>query len=366
MVKRKGGRQGIPGKDPDIPGVVGGAGSSLGGRNIDGGYGVMARITARIGVGVELPDKGDIQRRLFQRLADRGLLQGFAPIDEPTRNGPAVGGIFALYENDSPVNLDDDVHGGKGIARFHRDMLSRGQGGVKEFYCLTDYPGRWYSKKIMAPYIGIFATSFLLALSGAIMPGPLLTVTINESITRGARTGPLLIIGHAILELVFIVIILWGLGSILRNDLFLSIIAFGGSAVLLWMGWSMTRSIRTLKLSDASVQTKNGTIDRILKHPISAGIIVSLANPYWVVWWLTIGLAYIFISAKLGTAGVIVFFVGHILADFLWYTAVSMSISLGKRFFTDGVYRGIVAFCAVFLFGFSVYFFKSGFDYLLK
>ena len=105
---------------------------------------------------------------------------------------------------------------------------------------------------------------------------------------------------------------------------------------------------------------------RILKHPLSAGVIVSLANPYWSVWWLTIGLTYIFISVKLGTIGIIVFFVGHVMADFLWYSVVSVSISLGRRFFTDGVYRGIAAFCGLFLLGFSVYFFKSGFDYLLK
>jgi len=218
----------------------------------------------------------------------------------------------------------------------------------------------------MAPFIGIFATSFLLALSGAIMPGPLLTVTINESITRGAWTGPLIIIGHAILELILIIVILWGLGTVLRNDLLLSVVAFGGSAVLLWMGCSMMRRVRFLTLSDISSHAQNGPLGKILKHPVSAGVIVSLANPYWTIWWLTIGLTYIFISAKLGTAGIIVFFVGHILADFIWYSAVSTSISLGRRFFTDGVYRTVVGVCALFLIGFSVYFFKSGFDYLLK
>ena len=44
------------------------------------------------------------------------------------------------------------------------------------------------------------ATSFVIAFSGAIMPGPLLTITIGESVKRGARAGPLIIVGHAILE----------------------------------------------------------------------------------------------------------------------------------------------------------------------
>jgi threonine/homoserine/homoserine lactone efflux protein len=218
----------------------------------------------------------------------------------------------------------------------------------------------------MAPLIGIFITSFLLALSGALMPGPLMTVTINESVTRGPWTGPLLIVGHAILELILIIIILWGLGTMLQNDTILSVIAFIGSFVMLAMGYSMIRNVRFLTLSDAQSQTPKSTIARILKHPLSAGVIVSLANPYWSVWWLTIGLTYIFISVKLGIIGIIVFFVGHVMADFLWYSVVSVSISLGRRFFTDGVYRVIAAFCGLFLLGFSVYFFKSGFDHLLK
>jgi threonine/homoserine/homoserine lactone efflux protein len=218
----------------------------------------------------------------------------------------------------------------------------------------------------MAPLVGILVTSFLLALSGALMPGPLLTVTINESLTRGAWTGPLLIIGHAALELIVIIVVLWGLGTVINDSFVLSIIAFAGSAVMLWMGYSMIRRARFITLSDTSIQPEKGAAVKVLGHPIFAGIIVSLSNPYWTVWWLTIGLAYIFIAAKLGVGGVIVFFIGHILADFLWYSVVSASVSLGKRFLTDGIYRGIVALCSLFLLGFSIYFFKSGFDYLLK
>jgi threonine/homoserine/homoserine lactone efflux protein len=218
----------------------------------------------------------------------------------------------------------------------------------------------------MVSLVGIFITSFLLAFSGALMPGPLLTVTINESVTRGPWTGPQLIVGHAVLELITIIIILRGLGEIINNGLILSVIAFIGSAVMLAMGYSMLRKARSLTLSMVPSQAPSGTIGKILKHPVSSGVIVSLVNPYWSVWWLTIGLTYTFIAAKLGLPGVIVFFVGHMMGDLLWYSAVSVSISLGKKFFTDGLYRGIAAFCGVFLLGFSVYFFKSGFDYLLR
>ena len=59
----------------------------------------------------------------------------------------------------------------------------------------------------------IFGGSFTLALSGVLMPGPLLTVTIAESARRGFWAGPLLMTGHSILELLIVLAIFkgWGL-----------------------------------------------------------------------------------------------------------------------------------------------------------
>ena len=72
--------------------------------------------------------------------------------------------------------------------------------------------------------VTIFCTSFVLALSGALMPGPLLTVTVSESSRRGMSTGPLMIFGHGLLELALIVALVSGLAPILaRDDVFILI-----------------------------------------------------------------------------------------------------------------------------------------------
>ena len=41
---------------------------------------------------------------------------------------------------------------------------------------------------------------------------------------------------------------------------------------------------------------------------------MSAANPYWLIWWLTIGRGYDMFSMKYGWLGVALFFIGHILA----------------------------------------------------
>jgi len=201
--------------------------------------------------------------------------------------------------------------------------------------------------------VAIFASSFLIALSGALMPGPLLTVPVSESPRRGAVTGPLMILGHGILELGLVIALLLGLAPILKQDAVFISISLAGGGILIWMAVSMFRSLPNLYLDlDASPGKP--------RNLILSGIILSLVNPYWTIWWASIGLGYIMSSAKLGAAGIISFFAGHILADFIWYSFISYSVSRGRRFLSNTLYRGLIGGCASFLLIFACCFLYSG------
>jgi threonine/homoserine/homoserine lactone efflux protein len=136
----------------------------------------------------------------------------------------------------------------------------------------------------------IFVSSFVIALSGALMPGPLLTVTISESSRRGFITGPLLITGHAILELGLVAALLLGLAPFFQQPLVFVTTALIGSVILFWMALNMFRSLPSLRLSwEPDHKRRN--------HPMISGILMSVANPYWIIWWATIGLGYILYSS---------------------------------------------------------------------
>jgi threonine/homoserine/homoserine lactone efflux protein len=209
----------------------------------------------------------------------------------------------------------------------------------------------------------IFITAFIVGLSGAMMPGPLLTVTITESARRGFIAGPLLILGHALLEGALLIALVLGLGTILTQPATGKIIAVVGGVFLTWMGVQMARDAHrgNIELKDISTVDTGGQGEDTGKkgsdkwlfsgsmHPVPAGILVSLSNPYWTLWWATIGLGYITMSLKQGSAGVLSFFAGHISADLGWYSLVAAGVISGRRFLGANVYRAIIVVCGIFL-----------------
>lgn len=192
-----------------------------------------------------------------------------------------------------------------------------------------------------------------MAFSGALMPGPLLTTAISESMKRGFKAGPILILGHGILEMALVIVLMIGLAPILQTDAVFIVISIIGGLILLYMAFGMFQSLPSLKLD---LEVKDESHNKL----VSTGILMSLANPYWTIWWVTIGLGYILRSMEYGYLGVAVFFTGHILADLIWYAFVTYMVEKGRHLISDLIYRIIVGVCASALVFFAVYFGISG------
>ena len=175
-------------------------------------------------------------------------------------------------------------------------------------------------------------------------------LVLSGSSKSGFKAGPLTVLGHGILELALVIGLVLGLGSLLQNETVFKIIGMVGGAVLVYLGIDMIRSIR-----QAKIDLEKGGKDPG-KSLIFHGIIASLSNPYWIMWWATIGMALILSASKYKLWGVIVFFIGHILSDLVWYSSVSFAVDRGRKFLSQKVYKGIIAVCGVFLIGFGIYF----------
>jgi len=76
-------------------------------------------------------------------------------------------------------------------------------------------------------------------------------------------------------------------------------------------------------------------------------------------WWATIGANFVALARQGGALGLVSFFSGHILADFLWYTLVAFLVFTGKGLLTDKLYRGLIVVLGFFLVGLALYFIFS-------
>ena len=210
----------------------------------------------------------------------------------------------------------------------------------------------------MQNHVLIFISSLAIAFSGAMMPGPLLSATISESVKRGPSAGPLFMLGHGILEIFLIIALFLGLAPFIKHPVVFKVIALAGGSFMIYMAVGMFRGLRSLSIEDTASKSINGNI-------VLLGAGMSLANPYWIIWWATIGLGYIISAGELGVSGVAAFFAGHILADTLWYSFVSFSIAKSRKIMNDRIYRIVIGVCAGFLAAYAVYLLISSFGWAL-
>jgi threonine/homoserine/homoserine lactone efflux protein len=182
----------------------------------------------------------------------------------------------------------------------------------------------------------LFLTALGVAFSGAIMPGPVLTYTIRQSLANGPKAGFLIMTGHAILEIALIFLIFLGFDVILQSNAAQIAIGLVGGLLLIYLGFDM---IRGAAKNTVKIQMDGSGGES--RNMILSGLWISASNPYFLLWWAIIGLGFLLAAYKsFGVAGVAIFYLGHALADFLWYGMISTIIGKTRRFIKERVYSG--------------------------
>ena len=203
-------------------------------------------------------------------------------------------------------------------------------------------------------------------------PGPLLTFTIIKTVQTpryGYMTGVWIIAGHALLESMLIIALLLGVSSLLNHPLVARIVGVSGSLFLVYMGINLLKDKRQNKTRSRHDEPESlfhpgENIQRASKrksmtnlNPIIGGILISMSNPYWWIWWATFGFAFMHrygISFEKWPA-LIAFLLGHEAGDLGWYWLISIIISAGKKIINNRIYNYILTSCGIVLIGFGIY-----------
>ncbi|MEM0449645.1 MAG: LysE family transporter [Methanomassiliicoccales archaeon] len=194
-------------------------------------------------------------------------------------------------------------------------------------------------------YLGMVA---LISLSGVMAPGPLLATTICKGY-KDPKAGVKISVGHAIIEAPLIIAIFLGFGTILRSDIVFVVVATVGGVVLLYMGSDLIKSRKTY-ISDCPSRHSGA---------MGSGLIMTLANPYWLIWWATAGAALVAGAVTFGWIMLPLFIGVHVGTDLLWYLLVSFSVNRSKSLWAKENHKWLFLSSGAIMLIFGIYFIYS-------
>lgn len=180
------------------------------------------------------------------------------------------------------------------------------------------------------------------------MPGPVTAVTVALG-SRHRAAGALVAVGHALIEVPVILLLYFGLASFMDLDSVRISIGIVGGAVLLWMALRLFRT--TPSIAGGREGQAHGSV--------LAGLALTAANPYFFIWWATVGAALIVSARDFGGPGVAAMGVTHWLCDFGWLLLLSWVVFKSRRLWTEKVNRVVFGVCAAILAGFGTWFVAS-------
>ena len=190
--------------------------------------------------------------------------------------------------------------------------------------------------------LNFVATVILITASGALAPGPLFFVTISHGARSGAKSGLVFSIAHTLVEFTLVMLLARGLLTVANEPTVKPIVEFtvgvAGGIVLLVFGAMQIRASLTSKFDEA----KSGRV--ATRNLLLIGLIFTGLNPFFVVWWLTVGANLILLSLEFASlAGVVFMYVCHVWMDYAWLTSVAHFSKMGTNVVGFKWYRVIMA-----------------------
>jgi threonine/homoserine/homoserine lactone efflux protein len=158
--------------------------------------------------------------------------------------------------------------------------------------------------------------------SGALSPGPLTIATIALGARGGWRSGILVSLGHTFFELPYLVVLVFAfnvLTGFLRASV--SILAVVGALVILYFAYLLLRDA----YRGVNLNTSNTLIST---NPLIVGFMFTALNPYFLIWWLSIGMTLIAQIQNIGLTSLVIIYPAHVWLDFAWLSIVA---ELSKR-----------------------------------
>ncbi len=184
-----------------------------------------------------------------------------------------------------------------------------------------------------------------VSLSGVMLPGPLTAAIIAKGYHE-KNAGVFIGLGHGIIEIPIIALIYFGFATYLTIPVVKQATGVAGGLLLIVMGLMILLTFRKPVAGSVSLPYSS----------LVTGIVMTGGNPYFFLWWATVGLALITGAVAFGIYGLVLFTVVHLACDIVWGQIVSMTVFRTRHLWTPAVQRGVFGVCALVLVGFGIWF----------
>ena len=195
----------------------------------------------------------------------------------------------------------------------------------------------------------ILLSVVVISFSGVMMPGPMFAITLAKSF-KSPWAGVWISLGHAVIEVPLIVLIYLGFSRFFENSLVQLVLSLAGGSMVIWLGIAMFRARAKV--------VKEGK--ELSYSAFAAGIITSGLNPFFLLWWATIGSLLVMRFLEFGLSGLIVFIVVHWLIDLLWLSFVSILVYRTHSLWGNKFQQWVFIAISLTLVGFGAWFLISG------
>lgn len=190
-------------------------------------------------------------------------------------------------------------------------------------------------------------TTIMVSSSGALSPGPLTITTLALGSRYGWKGGVVVAIGHAIIELPYIILLYLSLSSIdviLKGFVGDMITVLGTLMVLFFAQVTIRDGLGALRSQQQSKFGISRGYMKIFRNPIVIGVVLTGLNIWFLLWWLSIGLGLISMVAGSGIGSVLIIFVSHIWIDFLWLAVIAEAGRRGTKVIRSKGYGIVMVF----------------------
>ena len=168
-----------------------------------------------------------------------------------------------------------------------------------------------------------------ISVSGVMSPGPLFAANLAYGLKGGAKAGLKMAYGHTVVELPLVILLGVGALSLESIPYFREVVALLGAISLFVFAGMQIKSV--LKKPSSIFEGRHG--------PFLAGIMLSALNPFFLIWWFTIGFKLISDALILASfVGIGIMFAFHIWMDYAWLGTVGYVSSKGKKILSSKNY----------------------------